>query len=164
MNTALSRPHPPHITSTAVAPVINHANDGLRSRRVAGWLPMHPGLGEITDPQQATAAQLADCYHQRWESETAYKSLKTHQRRSRQVLRSQDPDGVAQELHAYLITYQDIHQLMNQAAVAADIDPDRLLNNRRLVRRYEHKAEHFQAFADLGCILICYRSWSKVTK
>jgi len=34
----------------------------------------------ITDPHLATAAQLADCYHQRWESETVYKSLKTHQR------------------------------------------------------------------------------------
>ena len=38
-----------------------------------------------------------------------------------------------------------------------------LMNNRRLVRRYERKAEHFQAFADLGCILICYRRLAKVT-
>ena len=28
------------------------------------------------------------------------------------------------------------------------------MNNRRLVRRYERKAEHFQAFADLGAILV----------
>jgi transposase len=32
-----------------------------------------------------------------------------------------------------------------------------LQHNRRLVRRYERKAEHFQAFADLGCALLCYR-------
>lgn len=38
-----------------------------------------------------------------------------------------------------------------------------LLNNRRLIRRYERKAEHFQAFADLGCILICYRRLTKTT-
>jgi transposase len=38
-----------------------------------------------------------------------------------------------------------------------------LLNNRRLVRRYERKAEHFQAFADLGCLLLCYRRLGKVT-
>ena len=38
-----------------------------------------------------------------------------------------------------------------------------LMNNRRLVRRYERKAEHFQAFTDLGCLLICYRRWAKVT-
>ena len=38
-----------------------------------------------------------------------------------------------------------------------------LMNNRRLVRRYERKAEHFQAFAILGCVLLCYRRWTKVT-
>lgn len=38
-----------------------------------------------------------------------------------------------------------------------------LMNNRRLVRRYERKAEHFQAFADLGAILICYRRLTKAT-
>jgi hypothetical protein len=40
--------------------------------------------------------------------------------------RSTDPDGVAQELYAYLITYQALRCLMHQAAIAADIDPDRL--------------------------------------
>ena len=38
-----------------------------------------------------------------------------------------------------------------------------LMNNHRLVRRYERKAEHFQAFADLGCLLICYRRWARLT-
>jgi transposase len=38
-----------------------------------------------------------------------------------------------------------------------------LLNNRRLVRRYDRKAEHFQAFTDLGCVLLCYRRWTKAT-
>jgi transposase len=38
-----------------------------------------------------------------------------------------------------------------------------LLNNRRLIRRYERKAEHFQGFADLGCALLTYRRWTKVT-
>lgn len=36
-----------------------------------------------------------------------------------------------------------------------------LLRNRRLVRRYERKAEHFQAFADLACALLCYRRLTK---
>ena len=38
-----------------------------------------------------------------------------------------------------------------------------LMNNRRLARRYERKAEHFQAFADLAAILVCYRRLGKVT-
>jgi hypothetical protein len=92
----------------------------------------------ITDPHLADAAQLADCYHQRWESETGYQALKTHQRGPRQVLRSTDPDGVAQELYAYLITYQALRCLMPQAALAHDIDPDRLsfTTALRAVRRY----------------------------
>ena len=32
-----------------------------------------------------------------------------------------------------------------------------LQRNRRLVRRYDRKPEHFQAFADLGCTPLCYR-------
>lgn len=80
----------------------------------------------ITDPDQASAQQLADCYRQRWESETGYKSLKTHQRGPRVVLRSKDADGVAQEIYAYLITYQAVQHLRHQAATTLDVDPDRL--------------------------------------
>lgn len=36
-----------------------------------------------------------------------------------------------------------------------------LQRNRRLVRRYERKAEHFQAFADLGCVLLAYHRLTK---
>lgn len=108
--------------------------DGVSTTRVE----LFRLITTITDPHLATAAQLADCYHQRWESETVYKSLKTHQRGPRQVLRSQDPDGIAQELYAYLITYQAVRRLMHQAAVAADIDPDRLsfTTALRAVRRF----------------------------
>jgi hypothetical protein len=54
------------------------------------------------------------------------------------VLRCQDPDGVAQELYAYLITYQAVRRLMHQTAVAADLDPDRLsfTTALRVVRRF----------------------------
>lgn len=38
-----------------------------------------------------------------------------------------------------------------------------LLKYRRLVRRYDRKAEHFQGFADLACALISYRRLSKLT-
>ncbi|WP_345071273.1 IS5 family transposase [Phytohabitans flavus] len=39
-----------------------------------------------------------------------------------------------------------------------------LLRNRRLVRRYDRKAQHFQAFADLACALLTYRRLLKATK
>lgn len=92
----------------------------------------------ITDPAQASAAQLAACYQQRWEAETGYKELKTFQRGPRQVLRSRDPDGVAQEMYAYLITYQAVRRLMHDAATTAGVDPDRLsfTTTLRAVRRW----------------------------
>jgi hypothetical protein len=83
-------------------------------------------LTTITDPKLASAAELADCYRERWESETCYKSVKTHQRGPRAVLRSTDPDGVRQEIYAYLITYQAIRHLITQAATTQGIDPDRI--------------------------------------
>jgi hypothetical protein len=95
-------------------------------------------LTTITDPTVASAADLAGCYRERWESETCYKSVKTHQRGPRVVLRSTDPDGVRQEIYAYLITYQAIRHLITQAAAVEGTDPDRLsfTTALRAVRRW----------------------------
>ena len=38
-----------------------------------------------------------------------------------------------------------------------------LTRNRRLIRRYDRKAQHFQGFAELGCALLTYRRWQKIT-
>ncbi len=94
-------------------------------------------LTTICDPGLIAAGELATCYHQRWESETGYRELKTFQRGPRTVLRSTDPDGVHQELYAYLITYQAIRTLILAAADTAGIDPDRLsfTTTLRAVRR-----------------------------
>lgn len=95
-------------------------------------------LTTITDPTVASAADLAGCYRERWESETCYKSVKTHQRGPRAVLRSTDPDGIRQEIYAYLITYQAIRHLITEAATQAGVDPDRLsfTTALRAVRRW----------------------------
>jgi hypothetical protein len=54
------------------------------------------------------------------------------------VLRCTNPDGVGQEIYAYLITYQAIRHLITQAATAEGIDPDRLsfTTALRAVRRW----------------------------
>lgn len=80
----------------------------------------------LTNPSTAPADELAASYHERWEPETGYQALKTHQRGPRRILRSKHPDGVIQEIYAYLITYQAIRQLMIHAAGSAGVDPDRL--------------------------------------
>jgi hypothetical protein len=39
-----------------------------------------------------------------------------------------------------------------------------LTRNRRLVRCYDRKAEHFQAFTDIACAIVTYRLLTKITK
>ena len=91
----------------------------------------------LLDPAQAPAAELAALYHQRWELEGVLDELKTHQRGPRAVLRSKTPQGVIQEVYAHLLVHYAIRALMHQAALDADLDPDRLSFTRslRIVRR-----------------------------
>jgi hypothetical protein len=89
-------------------------------------------LSTIADPDAATASELARAYAQRWELESAFDELKTHQRGSHVVLRSKQPDGVLQEAYGYLCTHYAIRTLMHEAALAAELDPDRLSFTRTL--------------------------------
>ena len=83
-------------------------------------------LTTILDPHQAPAAELAGAYAQRWEIETAFDELKTHQRGPRQVLRSKSPDLVTQEIWGHLCCHYAIRTLMYEAADHAGRDPDRV--------------------------------------
>ena len=83
-------------------------------------------LSTILEPEQAPAAELGVLYHERWEIENALDELKVHQRGPRVVLRSKAPDGVYQEAYGYLCTHYAIRKLMHDAALTADLDPDRL--------------------------------------
>lgn len=83
-------------------------------------------LTTILDPAEAPAAELAAGYAQRWEIETAFDELKTHQRGPRQVLRSKTPDLVLQEIWGHLCCHYAIRTLMFDAAGHAGHDPDRV--------------------------------------
>ena len=87
---------------------------------------MTRGSCTILDPDAAPGSELADLYSERWELEGTLDELKTHQRGPRAVLRSKHPDGVYQEAYGYLCTHYAIRRLMHDAALAADLDPDRL--------------------------------------
>jgi len=91
----------------------------------------------ITDLREAAAAQLAQAYQQRWEHETGNAQLKTFLRGPGQVLRSQSPALVTQEIWGYLLTHYAISALICTAATNAGIDPDRVKFTRtlRIVRR-----------------------------
>jgi Insertion element 4 transposase N-terminal/Transposase DDE domain len=86
----------------------------------------------LLEPDAAPAPELAALYPQRWEIEGALDELKTHQRGPRAVLRSKQPDGVYQEAYGYLCTHYAIRRLMHDAALQANLDPDRLSFTRSL--------------------------------
>jgi hypothetical protein len=80
----------------------------------------------IIDPNEASAIDLALAYAQRWEIESAFDELKTHQRGARTVLRSKSPDLVLQEIWGHLCCHFAIRTLMWEAADHAQVDPDRV--------------------------------------
>lgn len=80
----------------------------------------------LLDPDEAPAVDLAVAYAQRWEIESTFDELKTHQRGARTVLRSKSPDLVLQEIWGHLCCHYAIRTLMWEAADHADVDPDRV--------------------------------------
>jgi hypothetical protein len=100
----------------------------------------------ILDPAEATAAELAWTYHQRWEIESAFDEIKTHQRGPARVLRSKSPDMVRQEIWAMLLTHYAIRTLMCRAADEADVDPDHL----SFVRAFRATRRQVTAQADFS--------------
>ena len=99
----------------------------------------------MLDPDEVSATELAIAYAQRWEIESTFDELKTHQRGSKMVLRSKSPALVQQEIWGHLCCHYAIRTLMFAAAHAADIDPDRVsfVAALRITRRSLSQARGF---------------------
>jgi Insertion element 4 transposase N-terminal/Transposase DDE domain len=99
----------------------------------------------ILDPDDAPAVELAAAYAERWEIETAFAELKTHQRGAQVVLRSKSPPLVLQEIWGHLCCHYAIRTLMFEAAHTAEVDTDRVSFTAalRLARRSISQARDF---------------------
>ena len=99
--------------------------------------PLYRLITSMLDPRKAPAEELAALYHDRWEIENVFDEFKTHLRGRQAVLRSKTPELVEQELYGFLLAHFAIRGLMHEAALKADVDPDRLsfLHTVRVVRR-----------------------------
>ncbi len=80
----------------------------------------------LLNPRVAPARTLIALYHERWEIELVIDEIKTHERAQRKVLRSKTPEGVRQELYGIYLAHYAVRTLLAQAAVEAELDPDRL--------------------------------------
>lgn len=92
----------------------------------AGHGERHRLITSLLDEVAYPAPVLAAAYHERWEVEITIDETDTHQRRPRQPLRSRTPVGVLQELYSLLIAHYAVRTVMHQAALRADVAPDRL--------------------------------------
>lgn len=100
-----------------------------------GHTQRHRLLTTLLDPIVYPPLALVCLYHERWEVEIAIDEIDTHQRLLTRPLRSLKPLGVIQELYALLIAHFVVRAIMHQAALAHDLDPDRLsfVNSLRLI-------------------------------
>ncbi len=103
----------------------------------------------LLDPIEAPAVDLAVAYSQRWEIESTFDELKTHQRGARTVLRSKSPALVLQEIWGHLCCHYAIRTLMWEAADHAKVDPDRVsfVAALRIARRSISAARDFSPSA-----------------
>lgn len=94
-------------------------------------------LTTLRDPDEVSAEDLAAAYHRRWEIESVFDELKTHQRGPRIVLRSKSPDLVKQEIWGHLCCHYAIRTLMADTACHSGNDPGRVsfVKALRLCRR-----------------------------
>ncbi len=86
----------------------------------------HRLITTLLDPETFPLLDLVCGYHQRWEVEIVIDEIDTHQRLLDRPLRSLKPVGVIQELYGLLIAHYAVRTLMHEAAIQADLDPDRL--------------------------------------
>ena len=110
-----------HLSEPMLARVIDYTLDDGRDNPTVYRL-----LTTVLDPVEAPAAELATAYTQRWEIESVFDELKTHQRGPRVVLRSKSPDLVLQEIWGHLCCHYAIRSVMVDPTRHSGHDPDRV--------------------------------------
>ena len=97
-----------------------------RTSRPSEPAAVHRLVTTLLDPVQYPALELICLYHERWEIEVVIDEIKTHQRLSPRPLRSKSPELLYQELYGLLLAHYAVRAWMHEAALHADLDPDRL--------------------------------------
>lgn len=80
-------------------------------------------LTSLMDRRKFKATEIAACYLRRWEVETGYREIKQTMLGGPLTLRSQDPEGISQEIWGALIAYNLVRLEMARAALEAKAQP-----------------------------------------
>ncbi|WDQ15115.1 IS4 family transposase [Rhodopirellula sp. P2] len=94
--------------------------------------PNRPGCGEVhvlltslLDADEYPAIELIELYHVRWEEEIAFSEWKVHLGEG-QMLRSQSPAMVRQEIWGKLLAHYILRTLIFRSAEVAEVEPLRI--------------------------------------
>lgn len=90
-----------------------------------GYKEMHVLVTSLLDAEKYPASELANLYHVRWEEEIAFSECKVSLGNN-EVLRSQRPEMVRQEIWGLLISHFIVRKLIFQAAEHAGVPPIRI--------------------------------------
>lgn len=92
----------------------------------------------LTDAKRYPADALADLYYQRWDVELFFRDIKTTM--GMDILRCKSPDMVRKEIQMYLIAYNCIRLLMNEAAKQQCQQPRKISfkGSVQALRQWEH--------------------------
>ena len=93
---------------------------------------------DLLDVEEYPALDLACAYPERWGCETVTGRHKTDMGEGQPVLRSRDPEGVAQEMWALFAVYQATCQLISAGVNAAGIPPEQVELPARPASRGRH--------------------------
>lgn len=106
-------------------------------------------LTSLFNPKEAPAEELAALYHTRWEIESVFDELKTHQQQSRRVLRSKTPELVRQEFYGWVLAHYAVRWLVHQTALEHQMAHDALSFTRHLhlLRRSQPRSGDFSPSA-----------------
>lgn len=127
-----------HDRNALIVRVIEYTLDSDKEKsKNEGAEPVYRLMTTILDPEAAPASELASLYTERWEIENAFDEFKTHLRGPAVVLRSKTPDLVRQEFYGLLLAHYAVRGLMHEAALKADLDPDKIsfVHSVRVIRR-----------------------------
>ncbi len=116
--TRQARVKAPSLPRTFTARALSYKHSKSKERQ---WL-----LTSLTEADKYPAKEVVAMYHERWESELAYKEIKSHLLERQETIRSKTVQGVRQELWGILITFNLIRLEMERIAEEASVEPIRV--------------------------------------
>lgn len=117
--------HAEQVIDTGRARIVRVVEYNVADRKGGGSGEVITVVSTLTDPDEATAEEIAAAYGGRWEHENGNDELKTHLRGPAGVLRSRLPELAYQEIWALLLVHHAISDVIAQASELLDPHPDR---------------------------------------